>query len=177
MKPRKIGRFLGLALAVSGASILLASPAYAKTMVSGDFDYGASAGSNIGTGWGFGIRLGQRFHVPLIALDPEIGFTYHAFNDTPSPTMYRGIAGLRLGVLEVLRPGVYGHVGVGRIDFDHRPDASHTAFTYDLGLFLDLSVIPYLDLGLHAGYDGIASGDRVDAVNWWTFGFHAAAVF
>jgi hypothetical protein len=177
MKPRRIGRFLGLAVAVSGASIMLASPAHAKTMVSGDFDYTASAGSNIGTGWGFGVRLGQRFHVPLIALDPEIGFTYHGFNDAPSPTMYRGIAGLRLGVLEILRPGVYGHVGVGRIDFDQTPDASHTAFTYDVGLFLDLSVIPYLDLGLHAGYDGIASGDRVDAVNWWNFGFHAAAVF
>ena len=177
MKSRKIGRYFGLLFAAAGSSVMFVTPARAKTMVAADLDYGASAGSNIGNGWGFGIRVGQRLHVPLLALDPEIGFTYHGFSDTPSPAMYRGIAGLRLGVLEVLRPGVYGHLGVGRIDFDDAPDASHTAFTYDFGLFLDLSAIPFVDFGIHAGYEGIAAGDRVDAVNWWVFGGHVAAVF
>jgi len=177
MKPRKIGRLFGLVFATTGSFVLLAAPARAKTTIGADLDYGHSAGSGIGGGWGFGVRVGQRLHVPLLALDPEIGFTYHNFSEGLSPTMYRGIAGLRLGFLEVVRPGVYGHLGVGRIDFAQLPDASHTAFTYDFGLFLDITVIPYLDLGVHAGYQGIASGDRVDAVNCVTAGGHAAFVF
>jgi hypothetical protein len=156
---------------------MLAAPARAKTVIGADLDYAHSAGSGIGSGAGFGIRLGQRLHVPLLALDPEIGFTYHDFNDGLEPTMYRGIAGLRLGVFEAIRPGVYGHLGVGRIDFDLVPDASHTAFTYDFGVFLDFTVIPFFDIGMHAGYESIASGDRVDAVNWVTAGGHAMFVF
>jgi hypothetical protein len=179
MKTRRIGRLLGLAPAIVCFWSMFATPALAKseTTISADLDYAHSAGSDIGGGWGFGARLGQRFHVPLVALDPEIGFTFHDFNKGLSPTMYRGILGLRLGFLEVIRPGIYGHVGIGRINFDTLPDASHTAFTYDFGLFLDLTVIPLLDVGLHASYDGIAAGDQVDAVKWVTLGAHAALVF
>jgi hypothetical protein len=146
-------------------------------MISGDLDYAHSAGSDIGGGWGFGVRLGERFHIPLVALDPEIGFTLHDFSDGVAPKIYRGIAGLRLGFLEAIRPGVYGHIGVGRINFDLVPDASHTAFTYDFGVFIDFTLIPLLDIGVHASYDGIASGGGVDAVNWVTAGGHAALVF
>jgi hypothetical protein len=177
MQPRRIGRVFALVFATTGWFVLLSAPARAKTTIGADLDYAHSAGSGIGGGWGFGARLGQRLHVPLLALDPEIGFTYHDFSEGLSPTMYRGIAGLRLGVFEAVRPGIYGHIGVGRIDFDLAPDASHTAFTYDFGLFLDITIIPYLDLGVHAGYQAIAAGDRVDAVNWVTAGGHAIFVF
>jgi hypothetical protein len=158
--------------------VTLAVPARAqKTMVSGDLDYAHSAGSGIGGGWGFGVRLGRRLHVPLLALDPEVGFTYHGFHDRPAPALYRGILGLRLGIGEVLRPGIYGHIGVGRIDFDTTPEASRTAFTHDLGLFLDFTLLPLLDLGVHVAYEGIASSDHADAFNWVTAGAHAALVF
>jgi hypothetical protein len=177
MTPRRIRRLFGLVLVACGPCILLTVPARAKTMIGADLDYAHSAGSGIGDGWGFGVRIGQRLHAPLVALDPEIGFTYHDFNDGFAPTMYRGIAGLRLGLLEAIRPGVYGHLGVGRIDFDLASEASHTAFTYDFGAFIDFTVIPYLDLGVHAGYQGIAAGDRVDAVNWVTAGGHVNLVF
>lgn len=156
---------------------MLAAPARAKTTIGADIDYAHSAGDSIGGGWGFGVRLGQRFHVPLLALEPEIGFTFHDFSDGLAPKMYRGIVGMRLGFLELIRPGIYGHLGVGRIDFDKLAEASHTAFTYDFGVFVDFTVIPYFDLGVHAGYQGIASGDRVDEINWVTAGGHAAFVF
>lgn len=179
MKPRKTSRFFGLVLAISSLAFTFAMPAQAKseTTISGDLDYAHSAGSDIGGGWGFGVRIGRRLHVPLVALDPEIGFTFHDFNDGLAPTMYRGIAGLRLGLFEILRPGIYGHIGVGRIDFDRASDASHTAFTYDFGAFLELTAIPILDLGVHASYDGIDGNDLVGAVHWVTLGGHVGFVF
>jgi hypothetical protein len=182
MKPKKRGRLLGLALAATGLWAILAEPAHAdgggrQTMLSADLDYGQSAGSGIGGGWGFGIRIGQRFHVPLVALDPELGFTFHDFTQGLEPKMYRGILGLRLGFLEIVRPGVYGHIGIGRIDFSVASELSHTAFTYDFGAFVEVTLIPLLDIGVHVSYDGIASGDHVDAVNWVTVGGHVALVF
>lgn len=190
MEPRRIVRLFGLVLVAMSAWVSLAKPAHADedrndgnkrrgrtTTISGDLDYAHSAGSGIGSGWGFGVRVGQRLHVPLVALDPEIGFTLHDFNNGLEPTIYRGILGLRLGLLEIVRPGVYGHVGIGRINFGTESDLSHTAFTYDVGAFLDFTLIPLLDFGVHASYDGIASGDHVDSIHWWTAGFHAGLVF
>jgi hypothetical protein len=180
MQPPRKSRLFGLALVLTGSWATLAEPARAdgpSTTISADLDAAESAGSSIGGGWGFGVRLGERFHVPLVALEPEIGFTFHDFGSGFEPKMYRGIVGVRIGLLEVLRPGVFGHVGVGHIDFDKASDLSHTAFTYDVGVFLDLTVLPLLDLGIHFSYDGIASSDQVDTVNWVTFGLHASLVF
>jgi hypothetical protein len=187
MEPRRMGRLVGLAFAILSAGVTRATTAHADenrddkkgrtTTISGDLDYAHSAGSGIGSGWGFGVRIGQRFHAPLVALDPEIGFTLHDFNKGLEPTMYRGILGLRLGLLEIVRPGIYGHVGIGRANFGTASDLSHTAFTYDFGAFLDFTLIPLLDIGLHASYDGIVSGDNVDSIQWLTAGLHAALVF
>src|SRR5436190_24251255 len=80
---------------------------------------------------------GQQVHVPAIVLNPEIGFNYDTFGGDAGPIVYRGIFGLRLGVGEVLRAGLYGHVGLARIDFTQIPDYSHTAFSYDVGTFLE----------------------------------------
>jgi len=163
---------LGTALAL----VLVAAPARADTTIGGDLDYAAPIDSNAGSGWGFAVRLGQQFHVPLLAMNPEIGFNYDAFGSA-STIAYRGIAGLRLGIGEVIRPGIYGHLGVARLDFDQAPDRSHTAFTYDVGLFLELTVIPLLNVGIHVAYDSIAESDRVDTFKWWNLGAHANLVF
>jgi len=170
---RGVGAFGISALALS----LWSANAEAKTTVAGDLDYAAPIDSNASSGWGFGIRLGQQFHVPLVVINPELGFTYHSFADDSTPHVYRGIAGIRFGIGEIFRIGPFAHLGIGRLSLSGTPDLSHTAFTYDAGLFLDLTLIPLLDVGVHGAYNRIVSGDSGPAFQFATVGAHAALVF
>jgi hypothetical protein len=180
------GAAFAAALALSSATLWMApGEAHAETTIAGDFDFAfpASAGW-ADTGVGFGIRIGQELHVPLLAINPELGFTYHTFGtgsgnlSTNDPSVYRGIAGLRLGLGEIFRVGVSGHLGVGRLDANiNLRDVSHTAFTWDMGLFLDLTVLPLLNVGVHTAYTKVASNDEKNALQWYTLGAHAALVF
>jgi hypothetical protein len=145
--------------------------------VGGDLDYAGPIDSGASTGWGFGIRLGQRVHLPLVAVDPELGFTYHSFSGGASAQSYRGIAGLRIGIGEVFRIGPFAHLGVGHVSLSGTPDYSHTAFTYDAGLFLDLTVLPLLDVGIHGGYNQIVASSPSPAFQFATVGADVTLVF
>lgn len=156
---------------------LISAPASAKTVIAGDLDYAAPINSSAGSGGGFGIRLGQQIHIPLLVFNPELGFTYHGFSHDASPKVYRGIAGLRLGFGEIIRPGVFAHVGLGRLDLGGTPDRSHTAFTYDGGVFIDFTALPLLDIGVHAAYNRLTADDSGPKFEFFTAGAHAALVF
>ena len=156
---------------------LWSANAEASTVIGGDLDYAGPISTGATSGWGFGFRLGQRFHVPLIAIDPELGFTYHSFTDTTSPHSYRGLAGLRLGIGEIFRVGPFAHLGVGHLSLSGTPDHSRTAFTYDVGLFLDFTVLPLLDIGIHGSYDQIVAADAGPAFQFATVGANVALVF
>jgi hypothetical protein len=170
-----------MALVAGAASALALSlwstPAQAKTTIAGDLDYAAPIDSSAHAGWGFGIRLGQQIHFPLLVFNPELGFTYHGFTQDSSPKVYRGIAGLRLGFGEIIRPGVFGHIGLGRLDLGGVPDRSHTALTYDLGAFIDFTALPLLDIGVHASYDRLTEDSSGPTFQFFTAGAHAALVF
>lgn len=173
---RAILRLLAAGTFALGASTWSAI-AEAKTTVAGDLDYAVPIDSSAHTGWGFGIRVGQQLHAPLVVITPELGFTYHGFGGDSSPRVYRGIAGLRIGFGEVLRAGAFGHLGIARLDLTSVPDLSHTAFTYDAGVFLDFTALPLLDIGVHAAYNRVAADDHVSAFQFATVGAHAALVF
>jgi len=172
--------------------------ARADTTIAGDLDFDVPVSTDYAkTGGGFGIRLGQQLHLPMIVLNPEIGFAYASFAERNSdagfggPTIYRGIAGVRLGVGELLRFGLLGHVGFGYVSFDVPApvkklfDPNHTAFTYDVGLFLDFTALPLLDIGVHAAYNHVAGKENevggvkttLDPLQWMQLGAHAALVF
>jgi hypothetical protein len=128
------------------------------------------------TGPGFAIRIGYQLHLPLLTLTPEIGFHYASFD--PEPTLYRGIAGARLGIGEVLRGGIFAHVGIGQASIETvLGDASHTAFTFDVGAFLDLTILPLIDVGIHVGYGHLSPEGNEDALAWVPLGVHVALVF
>jgi hypothetical protein len=151
-------------------------PSRADTAIAGDLDYAAPIDSVANAGGGFGIRLGQQLDVSPLVLTPELAFTYHGFSGDFAPAVYRGTAGLRLGVGEVIRPGIFGHLGIGRMTVDSPgPDLSHTAFTWDAGVFLDLTVLPLLNIGVHGAFNHL-NGD-VSSFEWVTVGAHAALVF
>ncbi len=92
--------------------------------------------------------------------------------------MYRGIAGLRLGIGEIFRAGIFGHLGIGWFEIDFPDtDPSHTAFTYDAGIMLDFTLLALLNIGAHAAYNHINGGDNVSGFQWVSVGAHAALVF
>jgi hypothetical protein len=161
----------GVALTVT----LAAAPAQAKTAIAADLDYAVPIDWDAGSGAGFAIRVGQMLRLPLIVLTPELAFTDHSFADN-GPTAYRGLVGLRLGLGEIIRPGVYAHLGLGHLTLPS-PLPSHTAFSYDAGAFLDLTVLPLLDLGVHGAYNRLNAGEGIEAFDWVTIGAHVALVF
>lgn len=164
-----------LAVSVWAAST---SSARADTMIAADFEARVPLDiDDVTSGPGFGIRLGQQLHLPLIILTPEIGFNWGSFAD--GPTIYRGILGARIGIGEILRFGAQAHIGFGHFSWEiASEDVSHTGFSLDGGLFLDLTVLPLLDLGVHISYARVA-GDPdqgLEPIQWLAFGLHAALI-
>lgn len=156
------------------------SAAHASTTIAGDLDLQVPISINgVSTGGGFGIRLGQELHLPLVALNPEIGFTYATFSKDDSPTIYRGIAGVRLGIGELLRFGVLAHVGFGYANWKlDRDNLSHSGFTYDAGLFFEITALPLLNVGVHAAYNHMAEKNesQPDPLQWLQIGAHVTLV-
>jgi hypothetical protein len=166
-------------LVVACAWSLQLSAARADTTIAADLDLHVPVSINgVGTGGGFGIRLGQELHLPLVSINPEIGFTYASFSKDAPPKIYRGIAGLRVGVGELLRIGVMAHVGFGYVSWEPKQgDASHSGLTYDAGLFLEFTAIPLLNIGVHAAYNRLAEGDnQPSTLQWMQLGLHATLV-
>ena len=160
------------------ASTAAPSTALADTAVAADLDYAAPVKvDGVSSGWGFGFRLGSQMRAPLVSVTPELGFTYHTFGGDASTKVYRGIGGLRLGVGEVIRPGVFAHAGYGwrKVDFAAQSDTA-SSFTYDLGAFLDFTLLPLLNIGVHAAYNQWTGGSQ-PSFQFATAGVHGALIF
>jgi hypothetical protein len=160
--------------AVIAALALSARPALAETSIAADLDYAAPINSDVNSGGGFGARLGYQVHVPLVVVTPELAFTYASFSGFGDARVYRGLAGVRIGIFEVVRPGVYFHLGVGHLNTD-LAGLSHTDLSYDIGAFLDFTLLPLLNVGAHAAYNRM-TGDPL-SLEWATVGGHVALVF
>jgi hypothetical protein len=152
-----------------------APPAYAGgAAIAVDVDYAAPIESSTDSGAGFGIRLGYEADLPFVVATPELVFTYDKFTDNLEPRVYRGLAGIRLGVGESFRSGAFFHMGVGNIKPD-LPDYSHTDLSYDLGAFLELAVLPSFNVGAHVAYNRVTGGPN--ALQWASAGGQLAFVF
>jgi hypothetical protein len=163
---------------VAGAALLsafFATKTAAAVNIGGDLDLAFPVDSRGSSGGGFGIRLGQELHIPPLEFTPEIGFTYHGFSGTYGPQIYRGIFGARLGIGEILRPGAFAHVGFGH--FVPTIGDNQNAFTWDAGGFLDLTIVPFLNVGIHGSYDHVDADYGSGAYAFATFGLHADLVF
>ena len=163
------------ALAASVATLFVTEAAHAGPTIGGDLDLAFPIDSRGGTGGGFGVRLGDELHVPLVALTPELGFTYHNLSGDSGPSIYRGIAGLRLGLGEIVRPGAFAHIGYGHFVPMYGPNKD--AFTWDVGGFLDVTVIPLLNVGVHVAYNQIDADYTKGSYSFLTLGLDAALVF
>ena len=167
-----------LACAALTLFALAPNPARADFLVGLDVDGVEPFEDGAAFGGGFGVRLGAQLHVPLLALTPELAFTYAQFGDDYGPSIYRGMIGGRVAIGEIIRIGVYGHIGLGSFNLDlDDEDPSGSDVTYDLGLALDLTVIPILNLGVHAAYNRFGEDDDRDSFEWLTTGAHVELVF
>jgi hypothetical protein len=163
---------LSLCLGLSVA----AAPVQAELLLGADLDYALPLDSAADSGGGFAVRVGYQVHVPFAVLTSELAFNYENFSGTLGPTADRGLAGLRLGLGEVFRIGPSAHIGVGRLAIDGGlATIARTGFTYDVGLFLDFTAIPILNVGVHAAYNQMPDGGG-QSFQWMTFGAHVELI-
>jgi hypothetical protein len=149
--------------------------AHAGFVVAGDLDYAAPLESQEdNSGLGFAVRLGYQAHTPFSVVTPELVFTYDKFSGGLESKVYRGLAGIRLGIGDFVRSGAYFHMGFGHVNPD-APDISHDDLTYDLGVFLDLALLSHLTVGGHLAYNRVTGGPN--AVQWATAGINVAVPF
>jgi hypothetical protein len=131
--------------------------------------------------------------VPGLWETPELGFNYAFFaaNDTGMEKnaykTFRGFMGARLTTTGILRPGLFGHVGLARLNgtigpttVDHvvvLKDITHMGFTWDGGLSLDLALGSHFELGARAAYTQIHGVGTRRPFQWFDFGAQMCLLF
>jgi hypothetical protein len=166
---------LGLAV----AAVLSSTPsARAELMIAADGEALSPVEiDDVSTAPGFGIRLGFQLHLPLVAITPELGYKWASFKN--GAVINRGIAGARVSIGEIFRFGIAAHLGFGHRSEEYQAvEHSNLGMSLDAGLFLDLTVLPLLDVGVHIDYGRLA-GDAskgLEVLQWVTFGVHVALI-
>jgi hypothetical protein len=131
--------------------------------------------SRVSSGLGAGLRLGYELDAILLSITPEVGGDFHAFGGDLAPTALRGFAGGRLALGVGVRPNVFGHVGLASIS--NRNDGTRSSSTWDAGLGLDFTLLPLLDLGVHAAYVAVPGTVEGPTNRWVAAGLHVAFAF
>ena len=163
-------------LATSLATLFVTRAADAGPAFGFDADLAFPINSNqSSTGGGIGARFGYELHLPLIAVTPEIGFTYDGFGGSLGPNVYRGIAGGRVGFGELVRVGGLAHVGYGHLDAPVGPN--YDGFTWDAGGFATITLIPILNIGVHIVYNQLVLNNTSSTYQYLTTGLDLGLVF
>lgn len=166
----------------AGAAALVARPssAAADTVVGVDVNFNdAIAGDDTDSGAGVDIYFGPRLDLTILTLTTELSGGYHDFGGPFDPTVYRGLAGGRLGLGAIIRPSVFAHLGVGHVRYDDflgDGRSGRTNLAADLGAALDFTLLPLVDLGIQGSYNIVAGDDDDDAFEWLQAGVHVTFV-
>lgn len=169
----------GAALAAA-VTFLHTEPAHADTIIGVQGNINSLVEpSRDGTGVGIDVLLGKRLDLTLITIGTELSLGAHSFAGTDDPTAYRAMAGANLGVGSIFRPSVFAHLGVGHITVadDAFPDQTRTGLAGDVGLALDFTLLPLLDIGVQGSYNAISGNSKTDPFRWVQGGVHATLVF
>jgi hypothetical protein len=176
MSTRRVILRLASMLAVMIAVCLPARSARA------DFELGADLGAAYSldgdrstSGGSVGLRLGNRVSLPLLMLAAELRGGLESYGGDRGTDVYTGMGGLRLGMGEVLRTSVFVHAGVGQVVHEATlllPQQKETGLALDAGAALELTLLPLIDLGLHAAYGAVDAA----GFDWIRAGVHATIV-
>lgn len=125
-------------------------------------------------GGGAAVRFGRKISLLLLSLTPEVGLGYHKFSGASEAALYRAFVGGRVGIGAIIEPSVFGHIAIGKLDHTSNDRWAPVA---DVGLALDFTLLPLLDLGVHGAYNTALPRDAYNAFSWFSAGVHAALVF
>jgi hypothetical protein len=176
--PRTLRSLIVASIALgAGASLWLApSTARADIALAADLELDVPIGMGVDTAPAFALRLGWQLHLPALVITPEVGYHRVSFGD--ELTLNRGFAGGRIAIGEVFRIGAFAHVGFANATFQSAAgDQDSTDVTYDVGGFFDFTLLPLLDVGVHAGYGRARADESEDPVQWVPIGAHIALIF
>ena len=130
------------------------------------------------TGAGVDVFFGPRLDLTLLTLTTELSGGFHDLGGDADPTVYRLLAGGRLGLGAIIRPSVFAHLGVGHVRFDNllggRDGRTHLAG--DVGAALDFTLLPLINLGIQGSYNAVAGNDDEQAIEWLQAGVHVTFV-
>jgi hypothetical protein len=157
------------------ATLFVARSASAGPAIGFDPDLAFPIDSPGNTGGGFVARLGYELRLPLIAATPELAFSYDGFGGDRGPSIYRGLAGIRVGFGEIFRIGPLAHIGYGHLVPPHAPNAD--GFTWDIGGFVAFTLLPVLNIGVHVVYNSLAATDTSSTYKYLTTGLELGLVF
>jgi opacity protein-like surface antigen len=169
-----------LGAAVAAALLFMCGEAQAQqTVIGADLSYAAPFEDEANTGYGVGLRFGQRVGLGVASLTGELVGDYHGFGGAMDPNVVRGMLGARFGFGGLLSPHVFAHGGIGRLGGNEIAGVSptRTAFSYDLGGGLDITLLPLINVGAHVAYNRIAGNDDVDGFDWLSTGLHVELLF
>jgi hypothetical protein len=139
-----------------------------------DLDYSSAIdNSSVDQGGAFGVRIGSELDTLLVTLIPELNLNYHRFDASPdSASVFAGLVGGRIRFLKIVEPGIFAHAGIGHVaGYD-----AHLGFAFDAGVTVDLTILPLVDLGLHAAWNRVFGDSDDDGLSYSTLGAHVALV-
>jgi hypothetical protein len=140
------------------------------TRLAFDLDYANGLEPNVDGGLGGALRFGHEYDLVLLSLTPEFMANLDDLSGAESPLVYGGLAGGRLTIGKIIEPGVFAHVGAGNVNL---PGDDLTGLALDLGVSVDLTLVPAVDLGVHAAYDAVTWGGE-GTFDWYRVGAHLA---
>jgi hypothetical protein len=145
-------------------------------MVALDFDYSTAIQNDaIEEGGGGALRIGNELDLLLVTLIPEVVLDFHDFGAYSRNTaqLVTGKLGGRVRFFKIIEPGVFAHLGLASLSGNRR--YSHIGAALDFGVTLDLTILPLVDLGLHAAWNRVFGGYD-SGLSYGTSGFHVALV-
>jgi hypothetical protein len=160
------------------ATLALSSTAQAQNQIAVDVEAAWADDPEDDSGFGVGVRAGHVWDIAVLELTPEFGASYHDFDGAPNASAWNLMAGGRFGIDLLIQPSIYAHAGLGHFGYDlPEREVSQTSLAYDVGVALDLTLLPVIDFGAHATLAGIAGDDNVDPFSWLAIGGHIAFSF
>ncbi len=184
-----------IALTFSFMSVMQEQDAHADILVGADLNGAFQLGevSSDSLGLGANLRLGwQEDFIPVLRLAPELQVNYMGFaiesvgsgaTDTAQNSRQRLLsarAGARVGFDFLVGGSLYSHIGYGFVDTQGTwAFKDNDGLSFDAGIAIDFTAIPFVNLGLHAGYNALFPGSNPDAdpINWLDIGAHVELVF
>jgi hypothetical protein len=141
------------------------------TRLAFDLDYANTFDDGVDSGMGGAVRFGREYDILILSLTPEFMGSFHQFSGSGGPHHFAGLAGGKAALGKIVEPGVFAHVGVGHANL---PSDNLTGIALDMGVALDLTLIPAVDLGVHAAYDALTTWGDQAAFDWYRLGAHLA---